>query len=192
MNNILSFNAYNGYELEKMVYSEILNEKSSTGKGIRGFFNRRAASKVRSELEEEIELSKSIMQGIQDGLETLNDNFDALRKNIDNGDNDSKGKKQKVLDEIIKIIEDSKKRTWDINELIDEGEIDYTGFTANIGIASVAYFGILLTPFRAAILIHKGYNYFFNIVKSSKTVMHPLSALILPYPLDAIIYRIDG
>ena len=167
MNNILSFNEYNGYELEKMVYSEILNEKSSTGKGIRGFFNRRAASKVRSELEEEIELSKSIMQGIQDGLETLNDNFDALRKNIDNGDNDSKGKKQKVLDEIIKIIEDSKKRTWDINELIDEGEIDYTGFTANIGIASVAYFGILLTPFRAAILIHKGYNYFFNIVKNT-------------------------
>ena len=167
MNNILSFNEYNGYELERMVYDEMLNEKSSTGKGIRGFFNRRAASKVRSELEEEIELSKSIMQGIQDGLETLNDNFDALRKNIDNGDNDSKGKKQKVLDEIIKIIEDSKKRTWDINELIDEGEIDYTGFTANIGIASVAYFGILLTPFRAAILIHKGYNYFFNIVKNT-------------------------
>ena len=167
MNNILSFNEYNGYELERMVYDEMLNEKSSTGKGIRGFFNRRAASKVRSELEEEIELSKSIMKGIQDGLETLNDNFDALRKNIDNGDNDSKGKKQKVLDEIIKIIEDSKKRTWDINELIDEGEIDYTGFTANIGIASVAYFGILLTPFRAAILIHKGYNYFFNIVKNT-------------------------
>ena len=50
---------------------------------------------------------------------------------------------------------------------MDEGEIDYTGFTANVGIASVAYFGILLTPFRATILMHKGYKYFFNIVKNT-------------------------
>ena len=67
----------------------------------------------------------------------------------------------------MKIIEDSRKNTWDLNELIDEGEIDYTGFTANVGIASVAYFGILLTPFRSVVMIHKGYNYFFNIVKNT-------------------------
>ena len=71
MNNILSFNEYNGYELEKMVYSEILNEKSSTGKGIRGFINRRASRKVKSELSDEIEMSKTIMEGIKEGLETL-------------------------------------------------------------------------------------------------------------------------
>ena len=169
MNNILSFNEYNGYELERVVYDDImLNEKSSLNKGIRGFLNRRASRQVRSELSEEIEMSKTIMEGIKEGLETMSDNFDTIQKSIDNTDNEKKkGEKQKLLDDITKILENSKKQTWDINELIDDGEIDYTGFTANVGIASVAYFGILLTPFRAAIMIHKGYNYFFNIVKKS-------------------------
>ena len=169
MNNILSFNEYNGYELERVVYDDImLNEKSSLNKGIRGFLNRRASRQVRSELSEEIEMSKTIMEGIKEGLETMSDNFDTIQKSIDNTDNEKKkGEKQKLLDDITKILENSKKQTWDINELIDDGEIDYTGFTANVGIASVAYFGILLTPFRAAIMIHKGYNYFFNIVKNT-------------------------
>lgn len=168
MNNILSFNEYNGQELERIVYDDILNEKSSLNSGIRGFFNKRASRQVRSELSEEIEMSKAIMEGIQKGLETLNENFDIIKKNIADAENDNKkGEKQKALDEIIKILETSRKNTWDINELIDEGEIDYTGFTANVGIASIAYFGILLTPFRAAVMIHKGYNYFFNIVKNT-------------------------
>ena len=167
MNNILSFNEYNGYELEKMVYTELLNEKSSTGKGIRGFINRRAARKVKSELSDEIEMSKTIMEGIKEGLETLSENFDSIQKSLDNSDDKKKGEKQKLLADITKILENSKKNTWDINELIDEGEIDYTGFTANVGIASVAYFGILLTPFRATVMIHKGYNYFFGIVKNT-------------------------
>lgn len=168
MNNILNFNEYNGQELEVIAYENILNEKNSLNSGIRGFFNKRAASKVRAELSEEIEMSKTIMEGIQSGLETLNENFDVIKKSIEDADNDTKkGEKQKALDEIIGLIETSKKNTWDLNELIDEGEIDYMGFTANVGIASVAYFGILLTPFRAAVMIHKGYNYFFNIVKNT-------------------------
>ena len=168
MNNILSFNEYSGQELERVAYDNMLNEKSSLNSGIRGFFNKRASRQVRSELAEEIEMSKTIMEGIQKGLETLNENFDIIKKNIEDGENDSKkGEKQKALDEIIKILETSRKNTWDINELIDEGEIDYTGFTANVGIASIAYFGILLTPFRAAVMIHKGYNYFFNIIKNT-------------------------
>lgn len=172
MNNILSFNEYNGQEIQQIetaLYEQMLYEKSSLNSGIRGFFNRRAAGRVKEELEEEIEMSKTIMDGIQKGLESLNDNFDVIKKNIaDKENNDSKkGEKQKALDEIIKLIETSRKNTWDIHELIDEGEIDYAGFTANIGISSVAYFGILLTPFRAAVMIHKGYNYFFNIVKNT-------------------------
>ena len=172
MNNILSFNEYNGQEIQQIdtaLYEQMLYEKSSLNSGIRGFFNRRAAGRVKEELEEEIEMSKTIMEGIQKGLESLNDNFDVIKKNIaDKENNDSKkGEKQKALDEIINLIETSRKNTWDIHELIDEGEIDYAGFTANVGIASVAYFGILLTPFRAAVMIHKGYNYFFNIVKNT-------------------------
>ena len=164
MNNILSFNEYNGQELETVVYEQELNEKNM----LRGFFNKRAARNVKSELAEEIEMSKTIMEGIKSGLESLNENFDAIKKSIeDDGDEKVKGEKQKVLDEITKIIENSRNNTWDLNELIDEGEIDYTGFTANVGIASVAYFGILLTPFRAVVMIHKGYNYFFNIVKNT-------------------------
>ncbi len=108
------------------------------------------------------------MEGIQAGLDSLNENFDAIRKGIEDTDNEQvKGEKQKTLDAIMKILEDSRKSTWDLNQLIDEGEIDYAGFTANVGIASVAYFGILLTPFRATILMHKGYKYFFNIVKNT-------------------------
>lgn len=163
MNNIKSFNEYTGQELERVVYDNVLNEKSM----LRGFFNKRAARKVKSELAEEIEMSKTIMEGIQSGLETLNENFDEIKKDIESDKSDKKGEKEKVLDSIKKIIEDSRNNTWDLNQLIDEGEIDYTGFTANVGIASVAYFGILFTPFRAAVMIHKGYNYFFNIVKNT-------------------------
>lgn len=163
MNNIKSFNEYTGQELERVVYDNVLNEKSM----LRGFFNKRAARKVKSELAEEIEMSKTIMEGIQSGLDTLNENFDVIKKDIESDKSDKKGEKEKVLDSIKKIIEDSRNNTWDLNQLIDEGEIDYTGFTANIGIASVAYFGILFTPFRAAVMIHKGYNYFFNIVKNT-------------------------
>ena len=162
MNNIKSFSEYTNQELEVIAYDNVLNE------GLRSFFNKRAASRARAELADEIEMSKSIMEGIQSGLESLNENFDAIRKGIEDTDNEQlKGKKQKTLDSIMKILEDSRKSTWDLNQLIDEGEIDYTGFTANVGIASVAYFGILLTPFRATILMHKGYKYFFNIVKNT-------------------------
>ena len=163
MNNIKSFNEYTGQELERVVYDNVLNEKSM----LRGFFNKRAARKVKSELAEEIEMSKTIMEGIQSGLETLNENFDIIKKDIESDKSGKKGEKEKVLDSIKKIIEDSRDNTWDLNQLIDEGEIDYTGFTANVGIASVAYFGILFTPFRSIVMIHKGYNYFFNIVKNT-------------------------
>lgn len=163
MNNIKSFNEYTGQELERVVYDNELNEK----KMLRGFFNKRVARKVKSELAEEIEMSKTIMEGIQNGLDTLNENFDVIKKDIESDKSDKKGEKEKVLDSIKKIIEDSRNNTWDLNQLIDEGEIDYTGFTANIGIASVAYFGILFTPFRSIVMIHKGYNYFFNIVKNT-------------------------
>ena len=162
MNNLKSFNEYTHQELEVIAYDNVLNE------GLRSFFNKRAAAKVRSELADEIEMSKSIMDGIKEGLDSLNENFDIIRKGIDDDkDEKTKGEKQKALDAIIKILEDSRKNTWDLNQLIDEGEIDYTGFTANIGIASVAYFGILFTPFRATIMIHKGYRYFFNIIKNT-------------------------
>ena len=50
MNNIKSFNEYSGYELEQVVYDNELNEK----KLLRGFFNKRAARMVKSELAEEI------------------------------------------------------------------------------------------------------------------------------------------
>ena len=162
MNNIKSFNEYTHQELEVIAYDNVLNE------GLRSFFNKRAAAKVRAELADEIEMSKTIMDGIKEGLDSLNENFDIIRKGIEgNKDEKAKGEKQKALDAIIKILEDSRKNTWDLNQLIDEGEIDYTGFTANIGIASVAYFGILFTPFRATIMIHKGYRYFFNIIKNT-------------------------
>ena len=168
MNNIKSFNEYTGQELERVAYDNVLNEKSILGGGLKGFFNKRAARKVRDELAEEIEMSKTIMDGIKEGLDSLNKNFDIIRKGIDDDKSDkSKGEKKKALDAIVKILEESRKNTWDLNQLIDEGEIDYTGFTANIGIASVAYFGILFTPFRAAVMIHKGYNYFFNIIKNT-------------------------
>ena len=168
MNNIKSFNEYTGQELERVAYDNVLNEKSILGGGLKGFFNRKASRKVKAELAEEIEMSKTIMDGIKEGLDSLNKNFDIIRKGIDDDkDEKAKGEKQKALDAIIKILEDSRKNTWDLNQLIDEGEIDYTGFTANIGIASVAYFGILFTPFRAAVMIHKGYNYFFNIIKNT-------------------------
>ena len=163
MNNIKSFNEYTHQELEVIAYDNVLNE------GLRSFFNKRATAKVRSELADEIEMSKSIMDGIKEGLEALSDNFNEIQNDLEKTDENDKdkGEKQKLLEDISKIIKKSKESTWDLNQLIDEGEIDYAGFTANVGIASVAYFGILFTPFRATIMIHKGYRYFFNIIKNT-------------------------
>ena len=161
MNNIKSFSEFTGQELETIVYENELNE------GLRKYLNKKAGIWAKAELKEEIEMSKTIMEGINTGLESLNSDFDVLRKEFNKEDSDKKNDKQKTLDSIVKLIEDSRKNSWDLNELIDEGEIDYTGFTANVGIASVTYFGILFSPFRSVIMIHKGYNYFFNIVKNT-------------------------
>ena len=81
MNNIKSFNEYSGYELEQVVYDNELNEK----KLLRGFFNKRAARMVKSELAEEIEMSKTIMDGIKSGLDSLNENFEVIKKDIEDG-----------------------------------------------------------------------------------------------------------
>ena len=164
MNNILSFDEYNGQELETVVYEQELNEK----KIVRGLLNRVASVKVKSELREEIKMSKTIMEGIKEGLDSLNDNFNIIKDAIEGDENiKDKGKKQKALEELMAILEKSRKNTWDLNELINEGEIDYAGFTGNVALASVAYFGILFTPFRALVIMHKAYNYFFNIVKNT-------------------------
>ena len=80
MNNIKSFNEYTHQELEVIAYDNVLNE------GLRSFFNKRATAKVRSELADEIEMSKTIMDGIKEGLESLNENFDAIRKGIEDTD----------------------------------------------------------------------------------------------------------
>ena len=72
MNNILSFNEYNGQELEVIAYENVLNEKNSLNSGIRGFFNKRASGKVRAELEEEIELREEDVQHYyEDALDDL-------------------------------------------------------------------------------------------------------------------------
>ena len=112
MNNIKSFNEYTGQELERVVYDNVLNEKSILGGGLKGFFNRRAARKVRAELSEEIEMSKVIMEGIQNGLESLNENFDVIKKSIDSDKSDkSKGEKKKALDAILKSLKETRKNT---------------------------------------------------------------------------------
>ena len=67
MNNIKSFNEYTHQDLEVIAYDNALNES------LRSFFNKRAAAKVRAELADEIEMSKSIMDGIQTGLDSLNE-----------------------------------------------------------------------------------------------------------------------
>ena len=173
MNNILSYNRF----LDEIGIYDELNEKNS----LRNFSNRIAQHKIKSELSEEIEMSKSIMTGIKDGLESLSDNFDEIKKDVDknNKKGGEKGEKEKTLESITKLIEKSKQSSWDLNELIDEGEIDYTGFAANIGFATLTYFGVLLFPIRARFIVHKGYNYFFTTVKN--TIRKSLAMLQLNF-----------
>lgn len=163
MNNILSYFDFVGCEdPEVMVYANEINE----GTGIRGFFNKRAGRKVAARLSDEIELSKSIMDGIKEGLEELDSSFNSMRKAL--ASNKSSGSKNReTLDKISEIIEKSRKSTWDINQIIDDGEIDYAGFTANVGLATVMYFGSIFYPVKFGVVIHKGYNYFFNIIKNT-------------------------
>lgn len=152
---------------ESNVYGHEI-ESVNEGTGIRGFANRLAHFRVKNELADEIEMSKSIMDGIVTGLDSLNDNFDEIKKGIAREkDADVRGEKQKLLDSITKLLDDSRKSSWNLNDLIDEGEIDYAGFTANIGLANITYFGVLLFPLRAAVIMHKGYNYFFTLVKNT-------------------------
>lgn len=160
MNNILDYRRF----LDELETYEEINEKNS----LRNLSNRIASHKVKLELSEEIELSQSIMTGIKDGLESLSNNFDEIKKDINKTDDKhQKGEKEEMLDSITKLIEQSKKSSWDLNDLIDEGEIDYTGFAANVGFATLTYFGVLLFPIRARFIVHKGYNYFFATVKNT-------------------------
>lgn len=157
MNNLLEYNEF-------LANCEELNEKNA----FRGFGNKLAHRKIKSELKEEIEISNSIMSGIKEGLDSLSENVDEIKKSINTDDIDNgKGEKTKMLDSITKILNQSKKTTWDLNELIDEGEIDYAGFTANVGFSTLLYFGVLLFPIRTRIMVHKGYNYFFTLVKNT-------------------------
>lgn len=165
MNNIKYFDEYFGRELEMGVLSNELNEKNKEG-GIRGFINRRKAKKVRKELAEEIEMSKNIIDGIKEGLDALSNDFANLDKDLGD-DKKSKGENGKKLEEIKKILVKARESSWDINDLIDEGEIDYAGFTGNVGIASARYFGVFLFPFTSSVLVHKGYNYFFTLVRNT-------------------------
>lgn len=161
MNNILDFNEFQK-NLET-TYDE-LNEKNA----FRGLGNKLAQGRIRNELAEEIEISKSIMSGIQEGLDSLSDNFGEIKKSIDSTDDESvKGEKSKTLDSITKLIEQSRKTSWDLNDLIDEGEIDYAGFTANVGFSTLLYFGVLIFPIRTSIMVHKGYNYFFTLIRNT-------------------------
>ena len=162
MYKILSFNDYLNKDIETSVYVQEVNE------GLYMMANKIAKGRVKHALANELEMSKTIMDGIKTGLESLNENFDEIKKGInDTPGKASKGEKQKVLESITKLIEESRKQTWDLNELIDEGEIDYAGFTTDIGLASIAYFGIMLFPVRMSILMHKGYRYFFELIKQT-------------------------
>lgn len=165
MNNIKNFDEYFGRELEIEVLNNELNEKNKEH-GLRTFVNKIKSKKVKRELEEEIEMSKNIIDGIKDGLDALSNDFANLDKDLGD-DKKSKGENGKKLEDIKKILKKAKDTSWDINDLIDEGEIDYAGFTGNVGIASVRYFGVFLFPFTSGVLIHKGYNYFFTLVKNT-------------------------
>lgn len=161
MNNLIDFDEFQR-NLES-TYNE-LNEKNA----FRGLGNKLAQGRIRSELAEEIEISKSIMSGIQEGLNSLSDNFGEIKKSINSSDDERiKGEKSKLLDSITKLIDQSKKTSWDLNDLIDEGEIDYAGFTANVGFSTLMYFGVLIFPIRTSIMVHKGYNYFFTLIRNT-------------------------
>jgi hypothetical protein len=161
MNNLIDFDEFQK-NLES-TYNE-LNEKNA----FRGFGNKLAHRKIKSELKEEIEISQSIMGGIREGLESLSDDFEEIKKSINsNNDDKYKGEKSKLLDSITKLIDQSRKSSWNLTDLIDEGEIDYAGFTANVGFSTLMYFGVLLFPIRTRMMVHKGYNYFFTLVKNT-------------------------
>lgn len=165
MDNLLSYDDF----LRGILVNEGIEipESVNEGHGIRGFFNKVAQARVKSELQEEIALSKQIMDSIQQGLDGLNDDMSGIKDELSDGKVKITGEKQKALESITKLLDDARQNTWDINDLIDEGEIDYAGFTANVGLATVTLFGVLLFPIRARILVHKGYNYFFATIRNT-------------------------
>lgn len=165
MKNILKYNEY--LNCKNIEMNILVNEGKKKDGGIRGWYNHRKSEKIAAELQEEIDMSKGIMDGIKQGLDTLSNDFGDIKKSLDDKDKKVSGEKQKLLDSITAIIEKSKKSTWDINELIDEGEIDYAGYVGNVAIASTVYFGVLLSPFRTRVIMHKGYNYFFTLIKNT-------------------------
>ena len=164
MNNILGYNDYIN-NIEEQIILESLNDGESVEKkgGIRWLINKKVSKKVNVELADEIEMSKSIMDGIKSGLDSIDEGMSNIKDKID----DSSKKERGVIDDILKIIGDSKKQTWDLKELIDEGEIDYAGFTGNVSYASIRYFGVVFFPLTYSMLIHKAYNYFFGVIKNT-------------------------
>lgn len=163
MNNIISFEEYRNQRLlERRIIRdniERLDEKKKSG--VRGFANKIAHNRVKMILADEIEMSKQIMDGIKSGIESLDDDFEKMKEISE------KQFKNNKVNDLLQILEKAKNTSWDLNSLIDEGEIDYAGFTGNVAYASVRYFGIWFFPITSMIIMKKAYNYFFNIVKNN-------------------------
>ena len=76
MYKILSFNDYLNKDIETSVYVQEVNE------GLYTMANKIAKGRVKHALANELEMSKTIMDGIKTGLESLNENFDEIKKGI--------------------------------------------------------------------------------------------------------------
>lgn len=193
MRNLLSFNDYKiqnresieenilmtNYFLEDMLLERKVKYQE---KGILGRIKKRAnvyvSNFVKQALSEEIKMGKELDKTIKNALKALNDSLDNMSDKISSKEKTAPGEKKKRgkksvkdmtpserLKEIQKILKVAKGQTYGVEQLINDGEIDFVGFMNNMSFANFRCFGVLFLPITNTILLRKCYNYFFGIIK---------------------------
>ena len=192
MRNILSFDEYkleNGPFIEENVLltnyflDDMLLEakgkkkkKKEIEKGILGKLKKRANERVstfvKQALAEEIKMGKELDKSIHKALKSLNDYLSEMDDTLGKKDDGSKDDEYKDittsserLKKIKKILTVSKNQTYGVEELINDGGIDFVGFMNNMTFANFRCFGVMFSPITNTVLLRKCYNYFFGIIK---------------------------
>ena len=176
--NILMTN----YFLEDMLLERKVKYQE---KGILGRIKKRAnvyvSNFVKQALSEEIKMGKELDKTIKNALKALNDSLDDMSDKIsskEKKDETAPGEKKKRkkkdvkdmtpserLREIQRILKVAKGQTYGVEQLINDGGIDFVGFMNNMSFANFRCFGVLFLPITNTILLRKCYNYFFGIIK---------------------------
>lgn len=162
MRNILSFEQFRKQsrisESQAYIEREIL--RTSVNEGLFTKWKKfRATVFVDKVLKDEIELGKAFEERLKETMSELETACEKLQQ---------KSKEQSdFVNEVIKIITDINKISFDTLTLIGDQDIDFGGFRRSVIMANVVKLGALLSPVKNTLMVRKAYRYFLGLIKQA-------------------------